>query len=228
MRLILLTLARALENQQEVVNNSSLKTLLISTICLSIQFACTEGETHGEEKWDRSEWVSLVGESIQFRKPDEFKRTSRYRIREDLAELKVDTLQLKLLENSLENLEFEDSEVDVFIDTTTNYRILVICNIERIDFSNNDATKLKSRIQEQNSKLKNENPSLNFGNVNGTVKRNQNLSIAKYATVISNTMNSNRINRSIYFVTSDEFTLVVYEFSDNPKAIEMYLWTVKI
>ncbi len=45
-----------------------------------------------------------------------FKRSSRYRIQEDLPSLATDSAQLILIQNELELLEFEDGEIDVLDD----------------------------------------------------------------------------------------------------------------
>ena len=45
---------------------------------------------------------------------------------------------LTILQNRLEVLEFQDSNIDVFVDTTVNFRVIVMCNVAPIFFGNVD------------------------------------------------------------------------------------------
>jgi len=51
--------------------------------------------------------------------------------------------------------------------------------------------------------------------------------MASYTTEILNKL-SNTVNaNTIYYLTGNSFSLVVYEFSDNEDLVEQYLWTTK-
>lgn len=90
-------------------------------------------------EWTDTNWVNLEQENIKLRVPKHLKKSSRFRIKEDLPILSRDSIKLKLVQNSLELLEFENSEIDVLVDTGKSYRLIIICHTQRIDFNITDA-----------------------------------------------------------------------------------------
>jgi len=170
----------------------------------------------------------LTNEDIRVNLPNCFKRSSRYRLKEDIPFLKSDSATLRFVEDELMALEFEDRDVDVYVDTTLDYRFIVICNIDKILFSNNDAAILKRTIKMQNQKMAERNPSLNFGIVEATINNNSDLIMARFTTPVANIFQNTSVYNSVYFVTGDVHTLVVYEFSESEAKVEDFLWTCTI
>ena len=193
-------------------------------------FICSCGQDNKRtqnNEWANTNWKQLNSENIKIRLPNQFKPSSRYRIREDLPILAKDSTQLRLLQNSLELLEFEDSEIDVYIDTSKTYRLIIICNTQRIDFNKSDASILKKQLELNNQNNAANNPSLEFGELTAAMKGNQNLKLVRYTTPITNTIDNSKVYNSIYYLTTNSYTLIVYEFSIDEELIEKYLWTTK-
>ena len=195
---------------------------------LILVFSCKQNQRPNSENiWNNTTQTSLDGESINFKKPNQLKRSSRYRIKEDLLTLNKDTSKLTLLQNQLEFLEFEDAEIDVFVDTTTNFRLIIIYNTQRINFNKKDVAIIKKKLKEINKNSELINPKLSYGQVKATMNGNGKLLLAKYKYEIINSTDNSKTYSSLYFLTAKAYTLVVFEFSDKSKDIEKYLWSVK-
>lgn len=196
-------------------------------LILSI-ISCGPNSKHkSNDPWGNAVWTNLEGELIRFRKPISLKKSSRYRIKEDLPVLASDSTKLFLFQKTLESLEFEDKAPDVFVDTTTNYRVIIICNVARINFKKNDLAILKKGMENQHQELEQLNPTLDYGPVKAKYNQNQTLKLAKFKTELTNLGDQSKVYNSIYYLTSPSYTLVVYEFSDIATDIEKYLWSVK-
>ncbi|MFZ1790848.1 MAG: hypothetical protein WAT92_21165, partial [Saprospiraceae bacterium] len=176
-------------------------------------------------EWADTNWYNLDRENIKLRIPQNMKKTSRYRIKEDLPALANDTTQLALVQNSLEYLEFEDAEIDILIDTTKEFRMIIICNLARIDFNSKDVALLKQQLKVNNEEAAKSNPMLFYSEIKTEMKGNARHKLARYTTQIQNIMDNSKVFNSIYYLTGDSYTLVVYEFSEDEESIEKYLWT---
>ncbi len=203
--------------------------IVIQIVILSLLFACGNNSQSGQSTdWEGTRWEQLDQENIKLRIPNELKRSSRYRIQEDLPILAMDSTKLSLMQKSLEMLEFDDAEIDVFIDTTKTYRIIIICNTSKIDFGKTDVAIIKQQMILNNEQIQIEEPTLEFGEVTATLKANQNHKLATYTYQIENKTDFSKTHSSIYYLTGKSYTLVVYEFSEDEASIEKYLWTTKI
>ena len=190
--------------------------------------ACgNSSEQDQSSAWGGTRWIRLDQENIELRIPENFKRSSRYRIKEDLPILARDSAQLRLVQNSLEILELEDSEIDVFVDSSKTYRLIIICNTERIDFNSSDASTLKTQMKLNNEKIALSDSDIEFGEITAQMKGNSEYKLASYITEIRNILDNSTVYKSIYYLTGKAYTLVVYEFSEDEESFEKYLWTTK-
>ncbi len=177
--------------------------------------------------WENTTWETLEGERIRFRKPHKLMRSSRYRIERDSPTIASDTSMLRVLQNTLENLEFEDSQIDVFIDTTTYFHVLIICNVPPIHFGTRDVAIIKKQLTDQNRATEKFNPNLKYEEVNAKVKQTKKIKVAKFESNMIDLTQNGKLYQSTYYLTTSSYSLVVYEFSDYNKGIEDYLWSVK-
>lgn len=204
------------------------KTISIGLLMI-FAISCSNNEDSKQsDEWANSSWQFLEQENIKIRLPDYLKRSSRYFLSKDLPALAQDTSKLRLVQNSLEMLEFEDAEIDVFVDTTKTYRLIIICNTQKIDFNKNDAALLRKQLQIRNKKQSEFQPNLEFGDLDVKLKRNSKLLLARYTTPIKNKIDQTTVFNSIYYLSGNSYTLVVYEFSENKDYIEKYLWSTTI
>ena len=204
-----------------------MKVAVHTTIFICLTACGNNPQQKQTNEWAGTIWHQLEGENIKLRIPKQLKKSSRYRIKEDLPTLAKDSAQLRLAQNSLELLEFKDSKIDVFVDTTKSYRMIIICNTARIDFNKTDATIVKKQMKADNENKALSNPTLEFGEIIANLKTNQNHKMAKYTTQIKNMVDNGKVYHTIYYLTGDFYTLFVYEFSQDEDSIEKYLWTTK-
>lgn len=162
-----------------------------------------------EDVWSNCTTTFLKNEKITFKKPNDFKRTSRYRIKTDIPLLASDPHSLLMMENSLSSLEFQDAEIDVFVDTTTNFRMVIICNIQSIRFNKNDALMVRKQVEIQNDGMEKLDTTMLYGDVKATLNNNSTLMMAKYKTELTNVITNGKLYNTIYYVTSNTFTLIV-------------------
>lgn len=200
-------------------------------ICVFIAFtisSCSSGgKSESSDIWANTTWETLEKEAIKFRKPNKLMRSSRYRIERDSPTIAKDAQMLMVLQNTLESLEFQDSEIDVFIDTTTYFHVLIICNVPPINFDARDVAMIKQKLTEQNQVAEQTNPNLKYEFVNAKLKRSNEITLAKFETKIVDPNLNSAIYNSIFYLTTKSYSLIVYEFSDYRKDIENYLWSVK-
>jgi len=185
-------------------------------------------KTTADELWPDGSWVNLDNENIKFKKPHRLKKSSRYRLKEDMPIVSRDTAQLRSLQNTLAELEFEDAEIDVFVDTTTYFRVVIICNTERIEINEKATASLKNALEMKYQSMMHKNTTTEVGPTEASFSRANNLALAKFKTEIKYTDTGGRIFETNQLLTAPNFTLVVWEFSDYRADLSKYLWSVKI
>lgn len=214
-------------NPDKMTNTPKLL-LYILTFLVLVCSCANEQKSPTSNQWKNSSWIQLEKENISLRLPNQFKRSSRYRLEEDLSLQSSDSISLKLTQKWLRILEFEDSEIDVYVDTSATYRFVMICNLTRIAYTPTDIGVLKKSIENDNKRLAALNPDLHYGEVEANMSRAGEKLLSRITTEVTNTQNNAKVFKSIYFLTTDYYTLVVYEFSENADVIEKYLYTSKL
>lgn len=217
-------------SKKNLVKESIFKLLIVLTIvttssCLNEK---KNNTTNFHDKFVNTAWRKLEGENIKLKLPNHFKLSSRYRLKEDMPLLSQDTAQLYLVQKSLELLEFEDSLIDIYVDTTKLFRMIFICNTQRIDFNKSDIGILKYQTELNNKKYADQNYELEFGEVSANLRGKGNLKLARLTTPITKIADNSTLFNSIFYVTGSTFSLVVYEFSNDEEFIETYLLTARL
>ena len=175
--------------------------------------------------WPNTDTIKLEGENIKLRVPNSLILSSRYRIKESVPALADNPQMLTVMQNSLESLELMDQNIDVLVDTTTAFRVVIICNVSRIDFNKYCVIETKNILQSKNEMAEKQNVQLHFSKVKAKYNSNGKIKLATFETELFNTVSATSINHMIYYVTGDSYSLIVYEFSDNESDIESFLWT---
>ena len=170
----------------------------------------------------------LTNEQIRILLPKDFKRSSRFRLNQDMPILNQDSLRLRYIEDELSTLEFEDRDIDVFVDTTLDYRFIVIVNLEKISFNRSDIAILRSSLNKKNEETAYNNPSLSIGETKATINNNATLTIARLTTPVIHLFYNTQTYNTTYFVSSKSNTIAVYEFSESEKRVEKYLWACEM
>ncbi len=199
----------------------------IILLLLIFSFSCSNKNKKTTDEWKHTKWEQLQQENIRLRLPNNFKRSSRYRIKEDIPFLAENPEQLAIIQNRLESLEFKDAEIDVWIDTTYTFRMICIVDTSPIPFGKNEGLMLKNILKTTNQEIEYVQPNIEISPIKATMKTNKQHKLLRYSTSISNKELGNTIYNSIFFLTGESYTLVVTEFSEDEESIEKNLWTAK-
>ncbi len=200
--------------------------ILLFGLCTCIVLMQCSDEQKGKQlDIENTSWQTLENEDIQILLPNYFKRSSRYRIKEDLPFLQEDVEVITNLENVLQRLESLDSEIDVYIDTTQRYRIISISNTEQINFDETDSAVLRNHFIE--SLRKNKDPNVKIGETTTKFNRTANHIMVSFQVPYTYTSINYRVNYSNYFITGHGYSLAVTEISDSELNVKDYLWTIK-
>lgn len=157
--------------------------------------------------------------------PNYFKRSSRYRIKDDLPIMGLDKEALHTFQNNIEVFEGIDSEIDIYVDTTQHYRYITIFNTEKVEFNESDAAYFKNQFVE--IQKANQSPTTKLGEVKAKFKRTSNFVFASYTIPEINIETGYKLNKSIFLITGHSYNLTVFEISDSEFSVEDYLWTTK-
>lgn len=205
-----------------------MKKLLFCFLGLVGLIACAEEASEKKEDiWSGTQSIELIGEKIKLKIPTSFKRSSRYRVKEDIPQISTDSFRLSMLQNTLRNLEFQDSEIDLFVDTTVNYRLLLIMNVERINFDKTAGSIFNVKLKQEYETLERENIGLEAEKIDSRMKTNNRQKVLKYKYRIRNVYTDQDIYRTIFFISTKIQSFIVYEISSEIEDVEKYLWSIK-
>lgn len=195
---------------------------------LIVGLGCTSEKSDSKNDiWKNTQKIELDQERINLKIPVGFEKSSRYRIKEDLPFLKQSPDVLTYVQNNLAEMEFEDAEIDVYIDKSFPLRMVTIMNVERINFSKVDGAVIHTKIKKQHQASKELNPMLQFEKIDSKHKNTNKLKMLKYKYRITNGNEGNQLVQTLYYLTTPVQSLIIYEYSNNMEDIEDYLWSVK-
>lgn len=204
------------------------KIFLVSLVFMCICIACGQSnKNRSTTVWPNTAWYQLTQEMIKLRLPSSFKKTSRHRLKRDLPVIASDSVRLRMMQNTLELLEFEDAVIDVFIDTTKESRIVIISNVPNFNISYKDFAEFKKKFISMTEKDRIKNPTLLFSDVDAKMKSNIQHTLARYSRKITNKFDLSDLYHSIYFLSGRSYSLMIYEFSKDEENIERCLWSTK-
>lgn len=212
----------------DCMNTAKLRNYLIVIMCIMLLQSCQNRQKDDLDNiWANTTWEYLENEPIKFKKPAKLLRSSRYRLERDSPTISKDSAMLRVLQNTLEDMEFQDSNVDVFIDTTTYFHTLIIMNTSPINFGMADIAYLKKELESKNESAALVNPELKFSGITASMKQSGGLKLATFKSSISSTHSLATTYRSIHYLTSSSFSLIVHELSDYKSGFDNYLWSFK-
>ncbi len=171
--------------------------------------------------------IHLAKESATLKLPTYFKRSSIYRLSEDIPYLSEDTNFLQSIEETLKSFEFEDSVLDILVDTTSELRCLIIADEQRFEIDEMSGNILNKQLEEQFRQLDEESLFLEINKIDSKMKMNSKIEMLKYKYEFVNTLNRNSYYRTFFFVSNPSRSLFIIEISVEGIDVEDYLWTVK-
>lgn len=190
--------------------------------------ACGGERAHSAEPlWTDASYEYLDGEDIRFLKPARLQRSSRYFLERDLPWLADDSAKLATVQLSLQLMEFADEEIDVFVDSASADRIIVMLTGSPIAFSARDAALFEVELERESERLAGLDTTVIRGPIHGEAKSNGDLKIAKFSQAFTSAVGGGAWSRSLYLVSGQRFTLMVTEVAADEGLIEPYLWSMR-
>lgn len=213
-------------NVKQMKHSSLLFILIIPIIFFT---SCKNNVDTKQDIWKDTRTITFRSENISLKLPNTFKRSSKYLIKRDIPDLKNDSFRLVTMQNALTNLEFEDHEVDVFVDTTQNYRFLIMLNTIHIPaFNKQVGNQLKAMFNQYHRDLERENFALKITELDTKIAGNELTKMLKFKYKYENRIFGGKLYKSLYFLFQKGQTIIVHEYSDNESEIIDYLWSYRI
>ncbi|MEL7117786.1 MAG: hypothetical protein AAFO07_00035 [Bacteroidota bacterium] len=209
-----------------MLNRSLFYHLLVFSVSTFVFSACSNSQPT-EGQWAGTNEISLDGENIMFRFPSKFKRSSLYLLDSDIPSPTKNKTNLSLLRTFLAQTEHDDQYLDIFIDTTTQFRVLIVINAKLTDLDETQATYITQNLNVVHSRVERANSGLNIKRLESNLKENRNQKVFKLKHEI--TMKSNpKLYKNLYYASTDLLTIQVLEFSDIDEDVEKYMWSLRI
>ncbi len=204
----------------------SLKNLIyLSFIILGI-WSCNQSPPP-PDLFAGAQTINLAQESASLKLPAFFQRSSIYRLTEDIPYLKEDTSFFRSIEMTLEAFVFEDKELDILVDTTSELRCLIIVDGQRFEIDETSGKIFNKQLGEQMRQLDEENLFLEIHKIDSKMKMNSEIQMLKYKYEFVNTFSRTSHYRSLFFISNPSRSLLVIEISVEGNDVEDYLWTVR-
>jgi len=208
-----------------------MKTLFacISVIFLLLLPGCSDKKKEGmtEVSAMNGIYVYLAGDRTRVKLPEHYKRSSRYRLEEDLPALAADSLGLFVVQNNLEMMEFEDDEIDVFVDTLSKFNMLIIIDFDNIPLSKELGGLLSAQIKNRYEQLDFSIPEIAVQKITSNLKSGNNISRLKFKYKIEQELTGDHNYNTTYVLSTNKRSYIIFEISKTEADIEPYLWTIK-
>ncbi len=200
---------------------------LIAIFSLLILIGCDSKSKQETVNWENAIEHYLRGKQVSIKLPESFKVSSRYRIKEDLPALNDNEARSIVVQKALEKFENSDSEIDLYIDTTSQYRFFVILDSdEKISIDKSAAAKLGRVLMEDYEKMNLSKRGIEVKKLVSTIKQNNIQKMAKFKFEVLNKRKKMKTYVTSFFITNSTRTLIIHEFSDSIEDMEYYTWSI--
>lgn len=204
----------------------SLKNLIYLSFILLGIWSCNQTPPP-QDLFAGAQTIKLAEESATFKLPAFFQRSSIYRLAEDIPYLKEDTSFFESIEMILDAFVFEDKELDILVDTTSQLRCLIIVDGQRFEIDETSGKIINKQLGEQMRQLDEEDLFLEIHKIDSKMKMNSEIQMLKYKYEFVNTLSRSSYYRSMFFISNPSRSLLVIEISVEGNDVEDYLWTLK-
>ena len=138
-----------------------------------------------------------------------------------------DTVAMMITQRALEALEFDDAEIDVFVDTNSNLNFLVIINIRHAPFDKDVAAVLNQQIQNSYQQMVSFNPNLKAEKLASTMQGTNAMKSMKFKHKITFLPTDQSQYETIFFVTTEYRSYAIRQISIDPEDIGDFIWSIK-
>jgi len=171
--------------------------------------------------------IQLTGETATIKIPTIFARSSIYRLSEDIPYLKTDSTYLRSIEDFINGFSFEDKDLDILVDTTSELRFMIIADAPRFEISEESGRILNKQLSDHFRQLDEVDLFLEIHKIDSKLKANSEIEMLKYKYEFVNTLNRISYYRSMFFLSNPSRSCLIIEISSDGMDIEDYVWTLK-
>ncbi len=198
--------------------------LILATVFLT---SCGGKNQTKAVDWGEATDRYLTGQQLTIKLPNVFKKSSRYRIKNDVPGLSKDGALSYVVQEALEQFEDTDKEIDLYVDTTSQYRFVTILDSEdKIQIDQTAASRLGKLLMEDYDKMDLSKRGLKVTKLESNIKKNNEQQLAKFKFAFENSRKKTKTYVTSFFVTNSTRTLVIHEFSDSTEDLELYTWSI--
>ncbi|MBR9920105.1 MAG: hypothetical protein GYB31_04640 [Bacteroidetes bacterium] len=202
----------------------SLSLILFLTLLLS---SCSsEPKTHISFNPESTYDAEIQKGGMSMKLPITFKRSSRYTIKKDMPGLAEDPDLLYATQRTLEGLEFNDGEIDLFIDTVS-YAVFFIQSLDRTPLSQQDAKILNSMLAQEYRNNEATIPGYSAEKVVANLKGDEKKQVMKIKYKVVDPGYDFVEYRTSYFLTTPQRSLYILESSSLEEDMEPFVWSIK-
>jgi hypothetical protein len=152
--------------------------------------------------------------------PKGFRESGVNRLRNDFKFLKQDTTLIHFFERAMNRMEFLDADMDVFSDTSSNFRMLIILDAERIPLDQTSGSLLAKKIKEQHEEEELESGwNITYTKLETTFKKAIKGEFFKFKYKITSTSGQQLFDIR-YALSTDSRTFLIFEFSETEDDLE--------
>ena len=205
--------------------------LIVILSAILLLLGCSKNEKRKKDDLsflENTKEINLEKETTRFKIPNNYKKTSRYRIKQDIPRLKEDSVVLFITQRELEALEFQDSEIDIYVDTISKYHTIIFINLRQFSFSIDEANLLNKIVSDEFKALDEQISEIEIVKLESNFRRSKNWEYMKFKFHFKNLIEPKRsVYKTAYFLTTDRQSYVIIEYSETEDDLEKYLWTIK-
>lgn len=177
--------------------------------------------------WDSCEVVQLQDIHASLLLPRKFKKTSKYKLRQDLPLLNSDQELSEKILLFLEAFEFNDSSIDVFYENGKELNLVTLINNQRMAFDSHIGNQLKAVLNAYYQEIA-QDSKVSIQPMDNYIKHTDKLQMMKFKHKIELIQEeSTSYYQSIFFINTPIQLFVVKQISLEESDIENYLWSLK-
>lgn len=205
-----------------------MKYSFIILLSVAFLFSCnSKSSNESSVDWGETQEHYLNGKGVSIKLPGTFILSSRYRIKQDLPALNNKSAAASIIEDALADYERKDPNINVFVDTSSQYRFVTILNSEeKIALDKSSAARLGKVLMEDYKKMDLSKRGVEVSRIESNIKNNNYQKLAKFKFEIKDKRKKKSSYVTSFFVTNNTRTLILHEFSDSKEDLEFFTWSL--
>ncbi len=180
------------------------------------------------ERTGEAEWMQLSGEEVYILLPPGFKRGDRPHIKEDIPAMKSDPLLSVPLQGGIDDLRSEDDFPDLFIDTLSPYRFVLVHNFGPLELDAEVQGAIEKYLNKRMDFLSKLVRFVDIKRLGIDYAETDQHNRFKVRYLISDKEDPNhRIWLSMYFIATQQFSYYIFMASQTEEDLESYLTSLR-